>query len=94
MKKLTYKEVMTKFGVIGKNDCDHCNKVVAFEPLSSLKYAEKIEHAQVYPMISLVIFFLFFVVLLYYVKKMDKESITTLSNIPLDDKDESTITNL
>ncbi len=58
------------------------------------QYAEKIEHAQVYPMISLVIFFLFFVVLLYYVKKMDKESITTLSNIPLDDKDESTITNL
>ncbi len=58
------------------------------------QYAEKIEHAQVYPMISLVIFFLFFVVLLYYVKKMDKQSIATLSNIPLDDKDESTITNL
>lgn len=58
------------------------------------QYAEKIEHAQVYPMISLVIFFLFFVVLLYYVKKMDKESITTLSNIPLDEKDESIITNL
>lgn len=58
------------------------------------QYAEKIEHAQVYPMISLVIFFLFFVVLLYYVKKMDKKSLATLSNIPLDDNDESTITNL
>ena len=57
------------------------------------QYAEKIEHAQVYPMISLVIFFLFFV-LLYYVKKMDKKSLATLSNIPLDDNDESTITNL
>ena len=58
------------------------------------QYAEKIDHAQVYPMISLLIFFLFFVVLLIYVKKMDKASITTLSNIPLDDQEESTINNL
>ncbi len=54
------------------------------------QYAEKMDHAQVYPMISLGIFFLFFVVLLYYVKKMDKTSITTLSNIPFDEKDEQT----
>ena len=54
------------------------------------QYAEKMDHAQVYPMISLIIFFLFFVVLLYYVKKMDKKSIATLSNIPLDEKDEQT----
>jgi len=58
------------------------------------QYAEKMDHAQVYPMISLIIFFLFFVVLLIYVKKMDKTSIAVLSNIPLDEKEESTITNL
>ena len=58
------------------------------------QYAEKIDRAQVYPMISLIIFFLFFVALLIYVKKMDKTSIATLSNIPLDDKEETTINNL
>lgn len=54
------------------------------------QYAEKIDHAQVYPMISLVIFFLFFLVLLYFVKKMDKERINILSNIPLDEIKEPT----
>ncbi len=58
------------------------------------QYTEKMDHAQVYPMISLIIFFLFFVVLLVYVKKMDKTRVTELSNIPLDEKGESTITNL
>ncbi len=57
------------------------------------QYTEKMDHAQVYPMISLFIFFLFFVVLLFYVKKMDKQSIETLSNIPLED-DEATTTNI
>jgi cytochrome c oxidase cbb3-type subunit IV len=58
------------------------------------QYAEKMDHAQIYPMISLVIFFLFFVVLLYYVKTMDKKKVNILSNIPLDIIEESTITNL
>lgn len=48
------------------------------------KYAEAIEHIAIYPMISLLIFFVFFIVLLIYVKKMDKKSIEILSNIPLD----------
>ncbi len=56
------------------------------------QYAEKMDHAQVYPMISLMIFFLFFIVLLIYVTKMDKSSITTLSNIPLDENEEQTTT--
>ena len=42
------------------------------------QYTEKMEHVAIYPMISLFIFFLFFV------KKMDKGSITELSNLPLD----------
>ena len=56
------------------------------------QYAEKMDHAQVYPMISLIILFLFFIVLLLYVKNMDKNRITTLSNIPLDEKEEQPTT--
>jgi hypothetical protein len=48
------------------------------------QYAEKIDNAEIYPMISLIIFFLFFVVLMVLVTKMKKERIKELSNIPLD----------
>lgn len=57
------------------------------------QYAEKINHVQVYPMISLLIFFLFFVVLIYYVRKMDKSKLQMLSNIPLADTEETTTLN-
>ena len=49
------------------------------------KYAESIDGVSIYPMISLVIFFLFFVVLLYYVKNMDKKRVNEISRIPLED---------
>jgi cbb3-type cytochrome oxidase subunit 3 len=52
------------------------------------QYAEQIDGVNIYPMISLVIFFLFFVVLLYYVKKMDKSKVNEISRIPLDDKEQ------
>ena len=52
------------------------------------QYAETIDEVNIYPMISLVIFFLFFVVLLYYVKKMDKAKVNEISRIPLDDKEQ------
>lgn len=48
------------------------------------QYAERINHAEIYPMISLLIFFLFFVVLLVFVKKMGKERVKELSNIPFE----------
>ena len=51
------------------------------------QYAEGIDGVNIYPMISLVIFFLFFVVLLYYVKKMDKTIVKEISNIPLDQEE-------
>jgi cell division septal protein FtsQ len=54
------------------------------------QYAETMEHVAVYPVISLLIFFIFFVVLLMYVKKMDKQSVQVLSNIPLDGAEETT----
>lgn len=52
------------------------------------QYAENIKGAEVYPMISLLIFFLFFVGLLYYVKKMDKQTTQQLSNIPFEQEAE------
>jgi heme/copper-type cytochrome/quinol oxidase subunit 2 len=53
------------------------------------QYAEKMEDISIYPMISLFIFLIFFIVLLVMVKKMRRERITELSNIPFD-KDELT----
>jgi cbb3-type cytochrome oxidase subunit 3 len=67
--------------------------LVKTKPLNSnnyhmLKYikghASSIEGIDIYPMISLLIFFLFFVAVLYYVKKMDKKSVQEISALPLD----------
>jgi hypothetical protein len=51
---------------------------------------QNMKGAEIYPMISLLIFFLFFVVLLWGVLKMSKERVETLSNIPLDETEEPT----
>jgi cytochrome c oxidase cbb3-type subunit IV len=51
------------------------------------QYAETMNNANIYPMISLFIFLIFFIVLLVLVKKMRKERITELSNLPFE-KDE------
>ena len=48
------------------------------------QYAESISNVDIYPVISLIIFFLFFVVLLVMVKRMKKDRITELSQLPLD----------
>ncbi len=53
------------------------------------QYAETINNANIYPMISLFIFLIFFVVLLVLVKKMGKERVSELSRIPFE-KDELT----
>ena len=50
------------------------------------KHAENIDGISIYPVISLLIFFLFFIVLIYYVKKMDKSRVDEISRIPLDDE--------
>ena len=49
---------------------------------------QNIKGAEIYPMISLLIFFLFFIVLLWGVFKMSKERVETLSNIPLDETED------
>ncbi len=56
------------------------------------QHAEQIQGVQLYPLISLIIFFLFFVLLLWYVTKMDKQRINTISSIPL--KNEEPASNL
>ncbi len=47
-------------------------------------YAASIEGIDLYPMISLMIFFLFFVGVLYYVKKMDKGLVSDMNHLPLE----------
>ena len=51
------------------------------------QYAERIENAHIYAFTSLFIFFLFFIVLLFLVKKMSPEKIQELSAIPFDDSE-------
>lgn len=46
---------------------------------------ENIDNVQIYPLISLLIFFIFFVGLFYWVITAKKEHITEVSNIPLED---------
>jgi hypothetical protein len=56
------------------------------------QYAESISNVQIYPMISLLIFFLFFVILLVLVKRMGKSKLDELSNIPFDKEELSNST--
>ena len=51
-------------------------------------YADKIDNISLFPMIGLIIFVGFFVLMLIYVKKMSREDIRELSNLPLDLKDD------
>ena len=49
-----------------------------------IHYLEKITGVSIYPLISFVIFGLFFLVVLLWVLKTDKQKIVELSRIPLD----------
>jgi cbb3-type cytochrome oxidase subunit 3 len=48
------------------------------------KYAETINHIEIYPIISLVIFFSFFIGVLWFVQRMKKSDIESLKHLPLD----------
>ncbi|RED42710.1 hypothetical protein DFQ10_108117 [Winogradskyella eximia] len=54
-------------------------------------HLESIAGIEIYPMISLLIFFIFFVVLFYWVITAKKDYITTVSNIPLDNQNDTEI---
>jgi len=53
------------------------------------KYAESIDQVNIYPIISLLIFFIFFIAVLYYVKKMDKNKVSKISQLPLEQDEQS-----
>ncbi len=50
-------------------------------------HMETIAGIEIYPVISFVIFFVFFIVLTVYVFKVDKKLFNDISNIPLDTND-------
>ncbi len=58
------------------------------------QYTETMNNATIYPMVSLFIFLLFFVLLLFYVKRMKKETITKLSNIPFETEENNNSTTI
>lgn len=49
-----------------------------------IHYLEKITGVSIYPLISFMLFGLFFLVVLMWVIKADKKTISDLSRIPLD----------
>jgi cbb3-type cytochrome oxidase subunit 3 len=54
-------------------------------------HMESITGIEIYPIISLLIFFTFFVVLFWWVFTAKKEYISKVSNIPLDNQQNDTI---
>jgi len=49
-----------------------------------INYLESIAGVAIFPMISLLLFFVFFTLLIFYVIKADKKHIEELKNMPLD----------
>ncbi|WP_439152670.1 CcoQ/FixQ family Cbb3-type cytochrome c oxidase assembly chaperone [Winogradskyella sp.] len=52
-------------------------------------HMESITGIEIYPLISLLIFFIFFVVLFYWVFTAKKDYIATVSNIPLETQNDT-----
>lgn len=50
-------------------------------------YLETIAGVDIFPLFSLVVFFVFFILLLWYVFTSDKNEILLLKNLPLDQDD-------
>ncbi len=49
---------------------------------------ESIDGVEIYPIISMLIFFVFFIVLFWWVFTAKKEYIDTVSNLPLDNQNQ------
>jgi len=47
---------------------------------------QSIDHIAIWPVISFVIFFLFFICLLWWVFTVDKKFISKMSHLPMDDR--------
>jgi flagellar biosynthesis/type III secretory pathway M-ring protein FliF/YscJ len=48
------------------------------------QYAEKVDHASLYPTVGLIIFMVFFIVMVNYVRRMTRQEVDELSSMPLD----------
>ena len=55
------------------------------------QYADSIEGINIYPIISLLMFVVFFIAVIWYVKKMDKQQVQDMRNMPLEQADEQDI---
>jgi cbb3-type cytochrome oxidase subunit 3 len=53
------------------------------------QYADKIDGIEIYPIISLMIFVLFFLAVLVYVRKMKQSSVDEMKQLPLDLQEET-----
>lgn len=51
-------------------------------------YFEQVHNVAIWPIISLTIFFIFFLCLLLWVFKVDKSYISEMENLPMDDTDQ------
>ena len=54
-----------------------------------INYLQSIAGVGIFPMISLIVFFIFFVVLVTWALKVNKEYISDMKNIPLDNNKET-----
>ena len=54
-----------------------------------INYLQSIAGVGIFPMISLIMFFIFFSVLLVWALRVNKEYITDMKNIPLDNNKET-----
>lgn len=54
---------------------------------------QSIEGISLYPIISMIIFVLFFVILIIWMVRVDKNYIKKMSNLPLEKEDENEIIN-
>ncbi|MBK7440200.1 MAG: CcoQ/FixQ family Cbb3-type cytochrome c oxidase assembly chaperone [Bacteroidetes bacterium] len=61
--------------------------------MNFMHYLSDIDGVSIYPIISLFIFFVFFIGLFYWVQKMDKSSIDEIRNIPLDNSNPNNLNN-
>jgi len=50
-------------------------------------YLESIAGVEIYPIISFLIFFIFFIAVTWYVIRLDKEYIDEITQYPIDDDD-------
>ena len=51
------------------------------------QYAEQVQGIALYPVLSLVIFTVFFTLMVVYVRRMGRETLEELSAMPLDDQE-------